>query len=124
MKKALETRPVLAPGQCISDAVLQIAKKPFGMPRRKEDYSNIIHTSLSTKQMPQDATCRDSCGAFAGIAGLSNMQTLKKSANKIWKQGMGENAWSGSLIILILVKAKSVKKGQLEVLTYHMKQKS
>ena len=29
MKKALETRPVLAPDQCISDAVLQIAEKPF-----------------------------------------------------------------------------------------------
>jgi len=82
MKKALEIRPVLARGPYISDAILQIAKNPFGMPRRKENYSKIIHTSLSTRQMPQDATCRDSCGTFASIAGLSNNKTLKNQQIK------------------------------------------
>jgi len=82
MKKALEIRPVLAPGPDISDAVLQIAKNPFGMPRRKEDSSNIIHTSLSTRQLPQYAPCRDSCGTFASIAGLSNNETLKNQQIK------------------------------------------
>ena len=80
MKKALEIRPVLAPGPYISDAVFQIR---FGMPRKKENCSNIIHTSLSTRQMPQDATCRDSCGTFASIAGLSNMHNLKNQQTKI-----------------------------------------
>ena len=32
--------------------------------------------------MPQDATCRDSCGTFASIAGLSNNKTLKNQQIK------------------------------------------
>jgi len=70
MKKALETRPVLAPGQSISDAVLQIAKNHLKCHEEKK----IFHTSLSTRQLPQNATCRDSHAALAGIASLSNMQ--------------------------------------------------
>jgi len=81
MKKALEIRPVLAPGPDISDAILQIAKNPFGMQERLlfKDYSY----KLVNKQMPQDATCRDSCGTFASIAGLSNMQTPINQQTKI-----------------------------------------
>ena len=78
MKKALEIRPVLAPGPCISDAVLQIAKNLLECHEEKK----IIHTSLSTRKMPQDATCRDSGGALASISGLSNMQSLKNQQIK------------------------------------------